>query len=199
VLLIAMIAMLAVGFPFTPSQSSVIAILTLSIPAFALALWARPGPVHHDTMTRRLVHFVLPAAITMSAAGLIIYLFFVITTGDTSYAQLTLTYAMVAMGLFLIIFVEPPSKFWVGGDEFSGDYRPTILAVCLFIIFLIALRVPDLAAFIELTPLDSTQDYLFIGLIVFFWLFAVRHIWRAGLVDRYLRLPTAWLTRQKPQ
>ncbi len=195
-LLIAMIAMLAVGFPFTPSQSSIISLLTLTLPAFALAIWARPGPVHQTSMTQRLVHFVLPAAITMSIAGLIIYLYFSLTTRDASYAQLTLTYTMIGMGLLLVIFVEPPTAFWVGGDEYSGDARPTLLAGGLFLLFLIALTSPIVHSFTGLTPLEQPRDYLFIGLVTIAWIFAVRRTWRTGIIDRYLNLRPRHKSRQ---
>jgi len=188
-LLIAMIAMLAAGFPLTPSQNSIISIITLTVPAFALAVWARPGAVRHRSLTRRLVHFVLPAAITMSAAGLVIYLYFVIDTEDTAYAQLTLTYGMIAMGLFLVIFVEPPTMFWVGGDEYSGDRRPTLLAFFLFLLFLLALIAPGVSDFYALTPLRQVNDYLIIAVITIVWMLVVRTVWRSGLVDRYLNLP----------
>ncbi len=188
-LLIAMIAMLAAGFPLTPSQNSIISIITLTVPAFALAVWARPGAVRHRSLTRRLVHFVLPAAITMSAAGLVIYLYFVITTEDTAYAQLTLTYGMIAMGLFLVIFVEPPTMFWVGGDEYSGDRRPTLLAFFLFLLFLLALIAPGVSDFYALTPLRQAEDYLIIAAVTIVWMLVVRTVWRSGLVDRYLNLP----------
>jgi cation-transporting ATPase E len=187
-LLIAMIAMLAVGFPFTPSQSSIISLLTLSIPAFALALWARPGPVRQGSLTRRLVHFVLPAAITMSVAGLGVYLYFAVSTGDTAYGQLTLTYAMMAMGLILIIFVEPPTEFWVGGDTLSGDWRPTILALAISAFFITVLTVEPIQEFYELPPLHTWTDYLIIGAVTLIWVVTVRFVWRRGIIDRYLNL-----------
>ncbi|MGD8804871.1 MAG: HAD-IC family P-type ATPase [Chloroflexota bacterium] len=187
-LLIAMIAMLAVGFPFTPSQSSIISLLTLSIPAFALALWARPGPVRQGSLTRRLVHFVLPAAITMSAAGLGVYLFFVVSTGDTAYGQLALTYTMMTMGLILIIFVEPPTQFWVGGDALSGDWRPTLLALGIFAFFIMVLTVEPIQEFYELPPLHAWTDYLVIGAVTLIWVIVVRFVWRRGIIDRYLNL-----------
>lgn len=187
-LLIAMIAMLAVGFPFTPSQSSIISLLTLSIPAFALALWSRPGPVRQGSLTRRLVHFVLPASITMSVSGLSVYLFFTVSTGDTAYSQLALTYTMMVMGLILIIFVEPPTEFWVGGDALSGDWRPTLLALAIFVFFIMVLTVKPIQEFYELPPLHAWTDYLFIAGITLIWLFIVRFVWRRGIIDRYLNL-----------
>lgn len=190
VLLIAMIAMLAVGFPFTPSQSSIISIITLSTPAFALAIWARPGPVRQRSITRRLIHFVLPAALSMSTAGLVVYLYFVINTNDTAYAQLTLTYVMIGMGLLLVVFVEPPTSFWVGGDEYSGDLRPTLLAIFLYLIFVVGLSVDSIRDFFGLTPLHQLNDYLIIAAVTILWMLSVRFIWRSGLIDKYLNLPS---------
>jgi cation-transporting ATPase E len=185
-LLISTIAMLAAGFPFTPSQSSILAMLTISIPAIALALWARPGPLRRKSMVRRLVYFILPASVTISAAGLAVYLIFLVITDDREYAQLTLTYAMLAMGLILIVFVEPPTEFWVGGDELSGDWRPTLLAFGLLFAFLIALTAPITRDFLGLAPLHQPQDYLIIIGVTVIWVLVLRFTWRAHLVDRYL-------------
>jgi cation-transporting ATPase E len=185
-LLISTIAMLAAGFPFTPSQSSIIAMLTISIPAIALALWARPGPIRRKSMVRRLWYFILPASVTISAAGLAVYLIFLVITDDREYAQLTLTYAMLAMGLILIVFVEPPTKFWVGGYELSGDWRPTLLAFGLLFVFLIALTAPITRDFLGLTSLHQPQDYLIIVAVTVIWVLVLRFTWRAHLVDRYL-------------
>jgi cation-transporting ATPase E len=188
VLLIATFAMLEVGFPFTPSQSSIISILVLSLPAFALAIWSRPGPVRRISITRRLIHFVMPASVTMSAAGLAVYLYFIITTEDAAYAQMTLTYVMILIGLLLVIFVEPPSEFWVGGDVLSGDYRPLLLAIGLLALFIIALVVPQFRDFYGLTLLRQPIDYVIVVSVTVIWMFGLRHIWRRRLIDRYLHI-----------
>ena len=124
----------------------------------------------------------------MSAAGLSVYLFFVVSTGDTAYGQLSLTYAMMAMGLLLIIFVEPPSEFWVGGDTLSGDWRPTLLALVIFASFFLALTVEPIQEFYGLTPLHSAIDYFIVGLVTLIWVVIVRFTWRRGIIDRYLNL-----------
>ena len=186
--LIAMIAMLSAGFPFTPSQSSIISVLTLAVPAFALALWSRPGPVPNLSIALRLVHFVLPAVVTLSMAGLTVYLYFIVTTSDEAYAQLGLTYANIVMGLILVVFVEPPSPFWVGGDEIAGDWRPAVLAVGLFLAFVAGLGVPLLRDFYGLSGLRQPTDYLVIGVASLVWMVLVRWIWRARLLERYLAL-----------
>jgi cation-transporting ATPase E len=52
------------GFPFEPKQASILVLLTVGIPTFLLAAWARPGTVEKDAQ-RSLWHFVLPAASTL--------------------------------------------------------------------------------------------------------------------------------------
>ena len=186
--LVASIAIVGGGFPFTPKQNAVISILTLGIPSLFLALWARPGPVPPVSLTRKLPHFVLPATLTAVAAGLIVYLYFLLTTQDMVYAQHALTYTMIVLGILLIIFVEPPSEVWVGGDVLSGDWRPTVLAVGLLILFGLFLIVPVLREFYGLIPLRQPADYLVIGLAVVLWMLLLRLAWRARLVDRYLNV-----------
>jgi cation-transporting ATPase E len=184
--LIATISMLAIGFPYTPAQNSVISIFVLTIPAFGLALWAKPGPVPPGGVVRQLVNFVLPAAVVTGAFLFLVYLVFIETTGDWPYTQLALTYATIATGLLLVVFVQPPTKFWVGGDTLSGDWRPTLLAVGLFMALLISPYVPILNSFFGLQPLRSAADGAIIAAIVLVWMGVLRLVWRYRLVDRYL-------------
>jgi cation-transporting ATPase E len=187
-LLITAIAMLGAGFPFSATQSSLISLLTLSVPALGLALWARPGSVSTN-LTRRLMHFVIPAVIVTGSAGLIVYLyFFVKTAGDTVYAQQALTYAMIAMGLLLIVFVEPPTRIWAGGDTLAGDWRPSVLVVGLFAGFVVLLMTPSLRALYGMAPLQSPTDYIILVLLTVAWALGLRYTWRARLVDRYLNV-----------
>jgi cation-transporting ATPase E len=174
------------GFPFSPKQSSVLSIITLAIPAFALALWARRGTVPKGRLTNRLIHFIVPAGITMFAAGLVVYLYFLMTTFDFVYAQHTLTYALIVCGLLLIIFVEPPTKEFVGGDELSSDRRPTWLAIGLFLLFLASFVISPLRDFWGLMPLRQYTDYVVIGVVVLLWAFALRYFWRARFLEKYL-------------
>jgi cation-transporting ATPase E len=184
--LIATISMLAIGFPYTPAQNSVISIFVLTIPAFGLALWAKPGPVPPGGVVRQLVNFVLPAAVVTGSFLFLVYLVFIEATGDWPYTQLALTYATIATGLLLVVFVQPPSKFWVGGDALSGDWRPTLLAIGLFVVLLISPYVPILNSFFGLQPLHSAADGVIIAAIVLVWMGVLRLVWRYRLVDRYL-------------
>jgi cation-transporting ATPase E len=185
-LLIATISMLAIGFPYTPAQNSVISIFVLTIPAFGLALWAKPGPVPPGGVVRQLVNFVLPAAVVTGSFLFLVYLVFIETTGDWPYTQLALTYATIATGLLLVVFVQPPTGFWVGGDALSGDWRPTLLAMGLFMLLLISPYVPILNSFFGLQPLRSAADGAIVAAIVLVWMGVLRLVWRYRLVDRYL-------------
>lgn len=186
--LIAAVAFVSAGFPFTPRQNAIISVITLSIPGFFLALWARPGPEPRVSLIRKLAHFVIPAVISVGVVGLGVYLFFLVRTGDMFYAQTMLTYMVVVCGLLLIIFVEPPTEWWVGGDVLSGDWRPTYMAGGLLLLFGLFIVVPLLRDFYGLVPLRHPGHYLFIALVAAVWVVGLRFVWRLRLVDRYLNV-----------
>lgn len=187
-LLIAAIGFASDGFPFTPRQNAIISVITLSIPAFFLALWARPGQVPHISLGRKLAHFVIPAVISIGIVGFIVYLYYLIKTGDESYAQMTLTYVTIICGILLVVFVEPPTKWWAGGDVLGGDRRPSILAVGLLLLFVVFLVVPPLREFYGLSLLRKPDHYVVIVLAAVAWIFILRFVWRARLVERYLNV-----------
>ena len=187
-ILIGTIAMLSAGFPYTPAQNSVISIFILTVPAFFLALWAPPGALPHTSIVRQLVNFVLPATLVTGVFAVAIYLYFIYTTQDWPYTQLALTYASIAMGLFLVIFVQPPTRFWTGGDRLAGDWRPTLLALGLFVLLVASPYIPILKDFFGLEPLHSLQDGLVIVGMTLVWMFGLRFTWKHRLVDRYLDL-----------
>lgn len=101
-------------------------------------------------------------------------------------ARTVLTTLTTFAGLLLIVFVEPPTLFWVGGDDLSGDWRPTVMAAGLFGVFMLISLVPGLRDFFELAPL-SAVDWLVCVLGAVIWALILRVIWRARLFDRFLR------------
>ena len=137
---------------------------------------------------RKLAHFVLPAVITVTGAGLVVFLYFLITTQDINFAQHGLSYTIILCGFLLIIFVEPPTEFWVGGDVLSGDRRPTWLAIGMFIAFVVSLLFPPIRDLYDLVIFPKVSDWLIIVVVVVIWTFTVRKMWRARLIDRYLNI-----------
>ncbi len=190
-LLVTAIAIIGVGFPFTPTQGAFVSALTLSAPSFALTLWARPGPLPEGGMVRKLIHFVIPAVVTTSIAGLAVYLYFILLSraqtgvADVVYAQQALTYTLTTCGIILLIFVEPPTEFWAGGDEICGDWRPTILSGLMFLALVLFIVVPPMRAFYQLSVLEPA-DYLIIAGVTIVWTFTLRYTWKARLLERYL-------------
>jgi cation-transporting ATPase E len=189
------------GFPFTPKQSSLIALLTVGIPTVALAAWSRYGPRPKGSLTRSLIRFVVPAALTIGTVGLCVYLVFLLigfrAAADSGgvepaaaasialgQAQTALMAFCVLCGLLLIVFAEPPTDFWTGGDERAGDWRPTLLTGTLLALFAVIVGVPSVRDFFELASL-GLAEYLVIGLVVAAWAMLLRFIWRWRLFERF--------------
>lgn len=191
------------GFPYTPKQAALLTLLTVGIPTLALAAWARPSPPRRGGLVRSLLHFVLPASLTLALVGLGIYLAYLVPTMQAlqaaapgigareamaqalPVAQSALTTVTVLGGLLLIPLVEPPSPAWVGGDRLSGDPRPAWLAALLALAYLAMAAFPPLRQFADLAPLRSL-DYLLLAGVVVLWGLALRFTWRARLLDRVL-------------
>jgi cation-transporting ATPase E len=188
-LLIVATQIVGVAFPVTPKHNSILALLTVGIPILGIAAWARPGTAPRSVV-RSTSHFVFPASFTVALVSLAIYLSYLRVTGDIAAARTALTTATVLCGLVLIPFVEPPLPGWTGGDELSGDWRPTLLALGMLGVFVVVLAIPVLRGFFELTVL-SWRDYLWIGLVIGIWAVILRAIWRGRLMER-------WLDRRQP-
>jgi|SRR5579885_1261332 cation-transporting ATPase E len=171
---------------FVPRQNAILTLLTEGIPALALVWWARSGPFQQRRPLRALLHFVLPAALTLSLLGLGVYLT-TFLTAQLSMAQSALTTFTIVCGLLLIPFVEPPSKFWVGGSGPGGDWCPSLLALGLLLGYAGLLAIAPLRAFFELTVLDGTI-YLSIGAVALAWALLVRWLWRFHLLERFLQV-----------
>ncbi len=117
-----------------------------------------------------------------------VYLYFIVVTGDWPYTQLALTYVTIAMGLLLVIFVQPPTPFWAGGEHLTHDRRPTLLAIGLFALLFVSPYVPILRDFFGLEPLRDPQDLLFIVVMTLLWMFTLHFTWKKRWIDRYLDL-----------
>jgi len=187
------------GFPFTPKQ--------VGIPAFALAAWPRVGVTTTGGLVRSLLHFIIPAAMTMAILALAVYIYYSNRAkGDllietqrptldlTEPASATptatalardATTVLILCGLFLIVFAEPPTQFWTGGDVLAGDRRPALLALGMLAAYIVILASEPLRAFLGLYVL-SFWDYVGLIALVCAWAFGLRTVWRARLLDRFL-------------
>jgi cation-transporting P-type ATPase E len=202
---------LVVGsFPLEVRNSSVITLLTVGFPSVFLAVWARPGLRPRARLASDLWHFVIPAAVFSSLLGLAVFYGTIelrlwtlgllggssdstvleqATTASMPYAQTALTAFLVFCGLFLVILVRPPTRWWTGGEELSGDWKPTLLALGLMLAFLVISVTPSLRTLASLSPLEPRYLPLIVGALIG-WLILVRLFWRWRLIERFLGVAT---------
>ncbi|NMO90703.1 HAD-IC family P-type ATPase [Actinomycetospora sp. TBRC 11914] len=70
-LVILVVTMLGLGFPYTPTQVG-LTLFTVGVPTFFLTMWARPGPPADDLLLS-LARFVLPVGILTAGFGAAVY------------------------------------------------------------------------------------------------------------------------------
>ena len=205
-------AMVVGTFPLELRSSSVITTLSVGIPSVFLALWAKPTAHPRSSLQRELFHFIVPPAILSSLIGLALFYGTIglrlwslgllgsspeaaatvqATAASVPFAQTALSTFLVFCGLFLVVFVEPPTRWWVGGDRLSGDWKPTLLAVALMLIYVVISTVPVLRSLFALSPLEPRYVPLIIGALAV-WLVLVRHCWRHWWIERFLSIAQAW-------
>ena len=100
-------------------------------------------------------------------------------------AQTTLVIFGVLAALWLVVFVQPPHKWFAGGDEFSGDWRPTALAGGLVVAFTLLMAIEPVRHLFEFIPLPPS-GYVFIVSMVLVWMLFVRLLWRKRWLERFL-------------
>lgn len=178
---------IADGFPLVPKQNAILTFVTEGIPTLGLATWTHPGPSSRSRLFHSFLHFIIPAATTLSLAGLGVFFGVLAFTSQLTAAQSALTTFAVVCGLLLIPFVVPPTKAWVGGNALSGDWRPTLMALGLFAGYGVFLAIPPLRGIFEISPLPIGV-YALIGAISVVWALTLRLIWRKRLLERFLQV-----------
>ncbi len=169
-------------FPILPQHNGLLAFLTVGIPSFALAVWAKPGtPV--KSLLRLAAPFVIPAAFSISVVAVAVYAFYASLTQDVTLARTALTTVSVFCGILLIPFLEPPTEAWTGGNTFNGDWRPTILAGAMFGLYALFVITPVTRHFFQVETL-SISAFIVIGFVVVGWASAIRFVWRLKLFER---------------
>ncbi|MBX3030897.1 MAG: HAD-IC family P-type ATPase [Chloroflexi bacterium] len=195
------VSSLIVGiFPLSIRNGSAVTLMTVGIPTILLVIWARPGPGPREGLMRSLLRFVAPAAILSSLLGMVAFYgvlewevrrnidtmeYAMVLESAIPMAQTAVTAFLIAVGLFLVIFVEPPTEWWTGGTELSGDWKPTILAVALLVAIPLLLNVPLVNQFFQLEPLPLEYALMVIALVAA-WVLSVRLAWRHRLIERFL-------------
>ncbi|HEY0604800.1 MAG TPA: HAD-IC family P-type ATPase [Herpetosiphonaceae bacterium] len=106
----------------------------------------------------------------------------------TVLAQGSLSIFISWTSCLLILFLEPPSRFFLGWrNEVSPDKRPAWLALGLFLLFWVIWSYDPLGNYfgILVKPFIISGQIM---LVVFVWFFVMRTIWRMQLFERFLGL-----------
>lgn len=215
------IGMITLTFPFSIKASTIVTLLTVGIPPFFVTLWAQPNKPR-EQQGNALLHFVLPTTVTLSLASILVYLYFLadslvpilewlrgdipfeaigtsISMADISQARQIAEKGIVTMQIFgellLLPLLKPPTRFWVGGEPLSRDWRFTILAGTVFLIYVLMIAIPPIGNIFELYLLEPIH-YWTIGSVAVIWLLVVRFIWRHALLDRFLGIKISPFYRQ---
>ncbi len=201
-------------FPLSLRHASLIAMLVAGIPSTMLALWARPGPVETRGVAQHLLRFVIPPTLVGSTLAIIIFAVValgVFVMNDVQLpdllingplppamqalmlearwqAQSALTAFLTFCGLFLLLFLEPPTLWWASGSPFRGERRPAMLGIGLCVLYIALSHVSFLQAFYGLVPL-APWVWLVIAAGILAWVLLVRWCWRANLLERFLDAP----------
>ncbi|HEY9740387.1 MAG TPA: HAD-IC family P-type ATPase [Coleofasciculaceae cyanobacterium] len=196
-LLIFATAIVTDSFPLENKQSAFISLIGVGFPTMCLPVWAKPGGLVQRSLVRSMLHFVVPATLTLTLVSLLIYLFYLVVAvvdlppdleiNQVNYAvpRSALAAILVLCELLLIPFLKPPTTAWVGGEPLSGDWRYTIAALIMLGLYITIVAVPPLRQFFELSQL-SLISYLFIGLVAVEWCLILRFAWRTRFLDRFL-------------
>jgi cation-transporting ATPase E len=197
-LLIFAIAMVSESFPLINKHSALLALFGVGLPTGVFPLWAKPGQLRqHTSVVQSLLHFTIPAAITMTLVSLFVYLLYLvkavlelpggepITQIDYTLPRTALVTILILCHLALLLFLKPPHRICVGGEPFSGDWRYAIAAVVLMLGMMLILLIPPIREFYELAPL-SPRDLGFLIFVAFEWALILRLTWRIKFFDRFL-------------
>ncbi len=197
-ILIFSIAMVTDSFPMFNKQSALLALYGTGLPTAMFPIWAQPGATKkRRKVLRSILHFIVPATISMTIVALFVYLLFLMRAildlqpglqlSDSDYAlpRTALVTVLIFCHLLLLPFLKPPTRHWVAGEPLSGDIRYSYIALIMAGVTLLTLVVPIFRDFFELATLSS-RDILFLITVALEWAFIQRALWRSRFFDNFL-------------
>jgi cation-transporting ATPase E len=193
-------ALVGLAMPVDPKHNTVVALLTVGIPALALAYWARPSRSGFDAM-RRILALVVPPAVVLAALGLPLY-WWASSTMTLPEARTTFTTFAVLCGLLLLPLLHPPVAVSFTSahpaEPPHADVRPTLLALAMLALYVSCFLVAPASDFFELVSLPMGAIGL-TALAAIVWALVTIALWRADAYQRCLDLISGWRGRNAPQ
>jgi cation-transporting ATPase E len=185
-------AILSKDIPVTPRQNAVPAVLTVGIPALLIAYWARPGRSSRYLLPAAMA-FILPAAVTIGAASLFVYVLYV---GDSAEALLkartAVTITSTVCGIALIPFVQLDRDEWTDISALRREPKLLFAAATMYLILFVGLLIKPMRDLYELqAPSLATSAVL--GGVFVAWAVALHLAWRLRIYEQVGRfLPKRW-------
>ena len=176
------VALVGLAMPVSPRHNTVLALITVGLPALFLAFWARPARPGLDSL-RRILRLIIPPAIACAAIGLPLFVAYANSAG-IDMARTAFTTFAVFCGLGLLPLLEPPvGESMSGADADGADIRPTLLALALVALYGSFFLIAPVRQFFELELLPL-PDVALIAALAAVWAAAVMLMWRSRVVDR---------------
>jgi cation-transporting ATPase E len=176
-------ALLALPFPLTPRQNSILAFVTVGVPIIVLALWVEARPVRGSLLGQTL-RVSIPVSLGVAVVALPIYAAAVLGGAPVDVARTILTTAASFMGIGLLILI-PLANDVSGRLRLPPWGRTGLLMGAMAVVYVVILSVPFGRDFFELEPLPAPL-VLGLGLIAAVWTMVVLLIRRNGIVQRII-------------
>ena len=138
--LVVVSTLVVITFPIELRNASALTVFTVGIPSALLAVWAQPGKRVRDSLDRTLARFVVPGGRRVEPRGPARVLPRPVAVrarrvrdrrGDRRRADRADVVPRVYVGLLLILFVEPPIRWFAVAEPVTTDRRPAMLAIGL--------------------------------------------------------------------
>ena len=101
-------------------------------------------------------------------------------------AQTSLVVFFVFAGITLMLFAEPPIKWFAGGAPYHGkNWLPALAAIVLLALFFLIMALPRVRSFFQLVPLTA-GFYIAIGTMTILWILVQRWAYRSFWLERFL-------------
>jgi cation-transporting ATPase E len=193
-------AIAGLAIPVDPKHNTVVALLTVGIPALALAYWAHPSRSGFDAV-RRILALVVPPAVVLAVLGLVLY-WWASSVMSLPEARTTFTTLAVMCGLLLLPLLHPPVAVSFtsahGTEPPRGDVRPTVLALAMLAIYVLCFVVQPARDFFELVPLGAGV-FALTAVVASAWAVITVVLWRMGAYSRVMALISGLRGRRVPQ
>jgi cation-transporting P-type ATPase E len=182
-ILVAAAVLAGLPFPFTPTTNAVLAMVTVGLPIFLLAMWVPPVKAP-PSVVKRTLRYAIPAGIAVALLVVPVMLW-AFETADVATARSIVTTSTVFAGIALIPVLFPVARDRNSPVGPGGDLRPALMAAAMLVLYGIVMAVPLARDIYDLVPLPADL-ILVLGLATAIWALSLILLIRTGVPRRIL-------------